>query len=653
MPFFKGDLGRFVTKLAEHLNPRLVAINGSKKGTTFPLTADQITIGRESTSVVSLNHASVSRRHCVIEREGDNFKIRDLGSSNGTFVNGQPVNDKTLNHADQVRIGSIALLFLIEETDDTTSDHLVRFDDSQPINESAKQLRPESLLHQTEVVVDLSQHERLTRDLGVLVKIGTRISRLRRTQELVREILDSIFDVVPVDRGAILLSQGEKEFSLIHGKHRREQATEVRVSRTVVEHVLREGIAILTNDIATSESLSAAESLVAAQISSLICVPLIVFDKTLGVIYLDTSDPIIRFDEAHLQLVAAIAGMAAVSIENARQLEWLEGENSRLRSTIAIEHNMIGESVAMREVYNFIQRVAPARSAVLICGESGTGKELAANAIHNNSPRAAAPFVAINCAALTETLLESELFGHEKGAFTGAITRKEGKLEVANRGTVFLDEIGEMPLPMQSRLLRFLQDHKIEHVGGTRSIDLDVRVIAATNRDLDAAIKAGTFRQDLYHRLNVVKITMPSLHERREDIPLLASYFTEKYSNECKRPVNGITPEARAVLQNYDWPGNVRELENAIERAIVLGSSDMIGIDDLPRRVADSAENADATEATYYEAIKDAKRQIVLNALEQSKGNYTEAAKALGIHPNNLHRIIRTLDIKAALAKWM
>ena len=599
-----------------------------------------------------MNHASVSRRHCVIEREGDNFKIRDLGSSNGTFVNGQPVNDKMLNHADQVRIGSIALLFLIEETEDTTSGHLVRFDDSQPINESAKQLRPETLLHQTEMVVDLTEHERLTRDLGVLVKIGTRISRLRHTQELVREILDSIFDVAPVDRGAILLSQAETEFSLIHGKHRREQAAEVRVSRTVVEHVLREGMALLTNDIARSESLSTADSLVAAQISSLICVPLIVFDKTLGVIYLDTSDPIIRFDEAHLQLVAAISGMAAVSIENARQLEWLEGENSRLRSTLAIEHNMIGESAAMREVYNFIQRVAPARAAVLICGESGTGKELAANAIHNNSPRAAQPFVAINCAALTETLLESELFGHEKGAFTGAITRKEGKLEVANRGTVFLDEIGEMPLPMQSRLLRFLQDHKIEHVGGTRSIDLDVRVIAATNRDLDAAIKAGTFRQDLYHRLNVVKITMPSLHERREDIPLLASYFAEKYSNECKRPVNGITREARAVLQNYDWPGNVRELENAIERAVVLGSSDMIGIDDLPRRVADSAENANI-EATYYEAIKDAKRQIVLNALEQSKGNYTEAAKALGIHANNLHRIIRTLDLKAALAKWM
>jgi transcriptional regulator with GAF, ATPase, and Fis domain len=636
----------------KRMYPRLVAINGSKKGTTFPLTVKETTIGRESLSVVPLNHASVSRRHCVIERDDDNFKIRDLGSSNGTFVNGQPIQEKVLSHADQLRIGSIALLFLVQETEETTSGNLVRFDDSQPIIESATQMRPEALLRQTEAVVDFSEHERLTRNLGVLVKIGTRINQLRHTHELVREILGSIFDVVPVDRGAILLSQAEKEFSLIHGKHRREQTNEVRVSRTVVERVLREGIAILTNDIAASDTLNMAESLVAAQISSLICVPLIVFDKTLGVIYLDTSDPIIRFDEAHLQLVVAIAGMAAVSIENARHLEWLEGENSRLRSTLAIQHNMIGESAAMREVYSFIQRVAPARSAVLICGESGTGKELAANAIHNNSQRAAQPFVAINCAALTETLLESELFGHEKGAFTGAITRKEGKLEVANRGTVFLDEIGEMPLPMQSRLLRFLQDHKIEHVGGTRSIDLDVRVIAATNRDLDAAIKAGTFRQDLYHRLNVVKITMPSLHERREDIPLLASYFAEKYSNECKRTINGITPEARAVLQNYDWPGNVRELENAIERAVVLGSSEMIGVDDLPRRVTDSAENANAAGATYYELVNDAKRQIIIKAMEHSKGNYTEAAKVLEIHPNNLHRIIRTLDLKAALSKW-
>ena len=615
------------------------------------MTADETTLGRESGSGVALNHVSVSRRHCLIRREANDFKILDVGSVNGTFVNGIPVHEQKLSHGDQLRVGSIALLFLTADTEDTTSGHLVQLNDTDLITQSSsKEIKPETLLGRHATPIQFSQHERLARDLAALLKIATRINRLRHTQDLVREILDSIFAVVPVDRGAILLTQDEKDLSPVYGKHRRDENKPVNVSRTVIQRVLNEGLAILTNDIKTSDSLSTAESLVAAQISSLMCVPLIVFEKTLGVIYLDTSDPIARFDEDHLQLVVGIASIAAVSLENARQMEWLEQENSRLRSSLAIEHNMIGESRAIKEVYSFIQRVAPARSSVLICGESGTGKELAARAIHDNSPRAAQPFVPINCAALTETLLESELFGHEKGAFTGAIGRKQGKLEVADGGTVFLDEIGEMTLPMQSRLLRFLQDHRIEHLGGTRSIDLDVRVLAATNRNLEEAIGNGSFRADLYHRLNVVKVTMPPLRERRDDIPLLASYFAAKYATECKRAVNGISSEARALLQAYDWPGNVRELENAIERAIVLGSSDTIGVEDLPRRVADAGDNA-MTGAKYYDAIKDAKRQLIKNALDQAKGNYTEAAKALGIHPNNLHRIIRTLDLKAAVKR--
>jgi transcriptional regulator with GAF, ATPase, and Fis domain len=634
------------------MNPRLVAINGPKKGTTFPLTCDEVTMGRESANVISLNHPSVSRRHCMIRRQGDEFKIRDLDSFNGTFVNGIPVKGQALSHSDQLRLGSIELIFLTEEGEETTSGHLVRLDDSNPVTRSSRQLRPETLLHQTEqTYVHLLEHERTERHLGVLLKIATRINRLRHTHDLVREILETMFEVVPADRGAILLTQGDKEFSSVYGKHRRDENKPVNVSRTVVEQVMQEGVTVLANDIATSETLSTAESLVKAQISSLMCVPLMVLEKIIGVIYLDTSDPLVRFDEGHLQLLTGIAGIAAVSLENARQMEWLEGENSRLRSSLAIEHNMIGESSAMEEVYRFIQRVATARSAVLICGESGTGKELAAHAIHTNSPRATQPFVPINCAALTETLLESELFGHEKGAFTGAIGKKQGKLEVANRGTVFLDEIGEMTLPMQSRLLRFLQDHRIERLGSTRSIELDVRVIAATNRNLDEAIKIGTFRSDLYHRLNVVKVTMPALRDRRDDIPLLASYFAVKYAKECKRAVTGISPEARALLQSYDWPGNVRELENAIERAVVLGSNETIGTEDLPRRVLEAADGGMAVGAKYYEAIKDAKRQLIINALDQAKGNYTEAAKALGIHPNNLHRIIRTLDLKAAVAK--
>src|SRR6185503_1842048 len=429
------------------MNPRLVAINGTLKGATFPLSTAETTIGRESASVVWLNHASVSRRHCVIRRENGHFKLFDLESYNGTFVNGIPVKEQALAHADQLRVGKIELLFLIEEGEEATSGHLIRWDDFNPLTESAKQLRPEVLLRKTEQALIASpEHERMARDLGVVLRIARQINRLRHTQELVKEILDAIFEIIPADRGAVVLGRGPKDFSSVFGKHREESSYPVHVSRTVVEHVMTERVAVLTNDIKTSETLKTADSLVAAQITSLMCMPLIVVERLLGAIYLDTSDPIVLFDEGHLQLVAGIAGMAAVSLENARQVEWLEDENSRLRSTLAIEHNMIGESAPAQEVYRFIQRVAPAKSAVLICGESGTGKELAAHAIHSNSPRAAQPFVPINCAALPDTLLESELFGHEKGAFTGAVGRKQGKLEVAQGGTVFLDEIGEMPV---------------------------------------------------------------------------------------------------------------------------------------------------------------------------------------------------------------
>jgi Nif-specific regulatory protein len=312
---------------------------------------------------------------------------------------------------------------------------------------------------------------------------------------------------------------------------------------------------------------------------------------------------------------------------------------------------MVGESHRMRDVFQFIAKVASTDSTVLIRGESGTGKELAARAIHQNSPRSGKPFVAINCAALTETLLESELFGHEKGAFTGAIAQKKGKLEVADGGTVFLDEMGEMTPLLQAKLLRVLQEREFEHVGGTRPIKVDIRLIAATNRDLENAIRQGSFRQDLYYRLNVVSLTMPGLRERREDIPLLASYFATKYGQKCKRQVRGISPEARACLKEYDWPGNVRELENAIERAVVLGSSDVIRPEDLPEAVLETEPPAGGTPTRYHEAIKEAKKQLILKAVEQANGNYTEAAKQLGVHANYLHRLIRNLNLKPVLKK--
>jgi len=378
---------------------------------------------------------------------------------------------------------------------------------------------------------------------------------------------------------------------------------------------------------------------------------MIVLKETIGVVYLDTSDTSARFDEDDLQLLTALAGIAAMAFANARHVATLEDENERLRNELNITHQMVGQSKTLNSVLQFIAKVAPADSTVLIHGESGTGKELAARAIHVNSRRATKPFVAINCATLTETLIESELFGHEKGAFTGAIAQKRGKLEVADGGTLFLDEVAELSPLMQAKLLRVLQEREFERVGGTRPIKIDVRIIAATNQDLRTAIKSETFREDLYYRLNVVSIVMPALRDRREDISLLANYFVSVYSKKCKRKVGGISEDARRALQDYDWPGNVRELENAIERAVVLGVTDLIVVEDLPERLVESAAPS-STAKQYHQGVANAKKLLIVNAVRDAKGNYTEAAKTLGIHPNNLHRLIKTLNLKSEIASF-
>ncbi len=312
-----------------------------------------------------------------------------------------------------------------------------------------------------------------------------------------------------------------------------------------------------------------------------------------------------------------------------------------------LHHDMVGASEAMQAVYEFVARVAPTDATVLLLGESGTGKELAARAIHRNSPRAGRPFVAINCAALNENLLESELFGHEKGAFTGAVTQKRGKLEIAEGGTLFLDEIGELAPALQAKLLRVLQEREFERVGGTRAIRVDLRVVAACNRDLAEAVRRGAFRADLFYRLNVVSLRMPALRERKDDIPLLAEFFAARFRERSARRVLGFAPETLRRMLAYDWPGNVRELENAVERAIVLGAGEWIQPQDLPEAVLSAVPEAEPS-TDYRGSVLEARRRTVLRALEQARGNYTEAARLLGIHPNNLHRLTRTLGLRSA-----
>jgi transcriptional regulator with PAS, ATPase and Fis domain len=306
---------------------------------------------------------------------------------------------------------------------------------------------------------------------------------------------------------------------------------------------------------------------------------------------------------------------------------------------------IVGKSEKMKEAVDTARKAATSKATVLLLGESGTGKEVFARAIHNWSERKTQPFVAINCVGLSKELLESELFGHEKGAFTGADQQKKGKIELANGGTVFLDEIGDVSQELQTKLLRFLQEREFDRVGGTRPIKVDVRIIAATNRDLDDAVKEGRFRQDLYHRLNVVPITLAGLRERTEDIPILAHYFMDRYAKEAKKSFSEIDADALKQLCAYDWPGNVRELGNVIERAVVLGRGPQLALQDLPSRVVASIAQPSLTTRSYRDAMEYYRRGLILAALERCHGNRAAAARELGLHEKYFLRVLKSLAI--------
>lgn len=650
---------------------KLSVIVGKNKGANFALDAEKIFIGREASCGVVLNDASVSRRHCVIERSADDggggrFFIRDLHSLNGTAVNGLDLKDdreKSLGDGDKIRVGDYVLVFSAR-------------DDFAAAGAAEESAAVSSAVIFDEGRFDLSKTVRVSfeeivgamaRDLAALLQIIGKINFVRGLENLQNELLGEILAVIPAEEAAILLTDDEGELAEIFGRRQtgagekaadEEKEETVSVSRTVVNQVLRERSVLLANDAARDRIVNESESLLAARTSAVLCVPLVLFEKTLGAIYLSASRAQVRFDESHLRFLTAVAGIAAVAVENARNLEFLERENRRLREETLLERNMLGESEAMQKVFGFIKKAAPTEATVLLNGESGTGKELAARAIHLNSKRRDKPFVAINCAALTETLLESELFGHEKGSFTGAVAQKAGKIELAAGGTLFLDEVGEMPLILQAKLLRVLQEREFERVGGTRTLKADIRLVAATNRDLEREVASGNFRQDLFYRLNVVRFMMPPLRERKNDILILADSFVEKFARQINRRVRGLSARAKKLLLAHDYPGNVRELENAVERAVVLGTGEWVLPEDLPENFWESEKPSDGAVSAeerkdaglnYQQAVTERKKELIRRAFTEAKGSYVEAARLLDVHPNYLHRLIRNLDIKDEL----
>jgi Nif-specific regulatory protein len=578
------------------MSAELIVINGPLAGGRHSLSQGEILIGRAPNSKLVLSEPEVGWRHCLIRQQGGRFLVTDLRTAIGTYVNGMRSAERWLEDRDQIGIGKTILMFRNGEVG-------VESRESHPAPETKPVLLAACSL--------------------VFLFRALAASRGETQNKLLQnQILRLIGDLIPIKEGILLVGTNAAELL--------ERCEESSLSQKDEFHpaILRVCEEGAFDDSATN----------------MVGVPLYPAGALGGALLVRVQDREAVHLTAHLETLTAVASLASIGFEANHEVEILKAENALLQEQIAVNTGIVGDSLEVRRLLALVERVAPRDTTVLITGESGTGKELIARALHQKSPRRDRPFIAVNCAALSESLFESELFGHEKGAFTGAISLKKGRFELAQGGTIFLDEVGELAPGLQAKLLRVLQQREFERVGGTQAHPLDIRVIAATNRDLNADVSEGRFREDLYHRLNVVTLESPPLRDRKDDIPQLAQFFLNRSAERCKRQVRGISPDAQEMLKQYAWPGNVRELENAMERAVVLGLSEWVLPEDLPETLLEGAPR-DA-ETKYHRSVGQAKREAIVDAYVQGKGDYKSAAAVLGLHPNYLLRLVRNLGLR-------
>ena len=608
------------------MDPFLTCIAGPLKGAKFSLIDSEVIIGRDPDVAIFLGDLLLSRKHCAILRSDTAHLIRDLDSLNGVFVNEVPVHERELHHGDQIKIGSSVFTFLERED---TSVFL-----EPPIQDS---LRAKSTLTQ-KIELDGAKTSP-SPAFDILLRMNLALNHSTNLEQFSEELLNLISDCIPCERAFVLQPENSTLKTLASLK-KLAASEQAGISKSVCDQALRDQLAVLATDFEESDR-------------SVICLPLMWLGRIAAIVYLDSVTSSTVFDQTHLQIGSAIVTLASPLFSHLEQTERIEKRALRLEQELSRDRYLVGESAAFQRAMALIHRVAPSDTTVLILGESGTGKELAARRMHAESSRKKGPFIAINCAAVPESLLESELFGHEKGAFTGAIAQKKGKVEAADGGVLFLDEIAELSPGLQAKLLRVLQEREVERIGSTRPVNVDIRVIAATNQDVEKAVRDGNFRQDLFYRLNVVSIRMPALKEMGDDVLLLAQYFIDRFRKKIRREVLGLSSEARDCLLQYGWPGNIRELENAMERAVVLGNTELILLEDLPEHVIESRAIAPSSNIenglSYQDAIVQRKRELVLQAFEKSRGNYNHAASILGVHPNYLYRLVRSLKLEDAV----
>ncbi|MBE7478554.1 MAG: sigma 54-interacting transcriptional regulator [Polyangiaceae bacterium] len=646
---------------------RLEVLNGSAKGRVLEPDGDVVRIGRAATNELQLEETHVSGEHARLVIGAERVTLEDLRSTNGTAI---------LRGTQRILLGEASSLRTVLESGDVVELGGAAEESTGVRVELGAEREPSHVVSVRpigELPGFTASSERNTGVLATLYRVEKAIGGAADLDSVLVAVADAALELVPAATHATLVLRDDIEteaergdagyvpvLTRVRGAEGRGEAPggAVAVTRSVFRKVVRERAAVLAAD-APAESFSS-ESLLGASIRSTIGVPLWKGEEILGVVQVDNRASPGMFDSADLEALGVLAASASLAVANARLVrrllaaeEQLQKENSFLKSreraktSGAVE--IIGQSRAIRELMKQLDKVVDTRVTVLVEGETGTGKELIASAVHYRSRRRAKLFVAQNCAALPENLLESELFGHKRGSFTGATEEKRGLFDVADGGTLFLDEVTEMPLALQAKLLRVLQEGEIRPVGATHTKIVDVRIVAACNRNLEKEVQAGRFREDLYYRLKVFPIRVPPLRERRDDVPLLAGHFLERYTKEVGKPVAGFSQGSMELLMAYDWPGNVRELENEIQRLVIQAEPDGFITPDLlsprVRQMEGVIAQAGAVKGSLKDMVERVEKYFILETLREHGNNKTSAAKTLGITREGLHKKLKQLGI--------
>ncbi len=568
----------------------------------IPLRKPLVTIGRVAGNDVVLDDPAVGATHANLLRNANLMTINAVDQRSEIYVNGTKTRSSPITEGDKILIGRFELQI---------------FEGLPPNNEVSPEASTESL--------------------NKLVEFAAQLMREDSPERLFCQLLESVVSLTGAEKGfVIVLRDGERQMAAAHNVLDDESDIS-RISDSIIDHVIETGRPTIVSDAMRDRKFGKSRSVVDLKLSSVMCVPLMFRNDLLGVLYLGNDAVTGLFTEADLSLLQVWAAQASVTVHAALLLNQLKTTNRNLRAQLrrTSQGDIIGSCPPMKQVFRMIRKIAPTDISALVLGETGTGKELVAKEIHRLSPRAKQPFVSINCGAIPENLLESELFGHKKGAFTGAVTDKIGKFESANGGTLFLDEIGEMPMNLQVKLLRVLQERVIERVGDLTPRPVDIRVVAATNKDLDEEIREGRFREDLFYRLNEITLDLPPLRDRGDDIHQLAKFFLNQFAEQYSTKTKGFTNDAVVAMRNYYWPGNVRQMENRVKKAVIMSDRALLNTADVgiqANHKRDIQPLADAEEQFKIGYIRD--------ALELNNWNKAQTARDLGVDPRTIFRYI-------------